>query len=390
MISIDDATHLSPFPKHHKVTPVRLDSILNWQVLLDYLNGRPLLPNLDDVTLRYPDYIACLNWLKALLSPTVHNISATYTYPEWPMEIVTEMLQVAEHRCPDLYDLFIPVRGFEIGHIDEDTDPDTLPQRQLQLISRFAPFQKLTDLRSNTAILYPQALPVLGQLPCLRRVMVGVGDTPPLRYDIVLPETAFPCLQYLTLEQVTSCDWLTGLWSVEGMFKHLEELSIEMNLAIIGSEHDEDWVDEFFSRLCMQSPKLADLSVLAEGGYDGEPARTFSRATQEHFRLLPFKSLMIRGLCFEDGCHFLASAWPDIVALSFCEQKASLADLVEFAQKLPNLQKLELAVDMAGSNVPNKMNPSISDEVDYRVRESQDTCIPYGQMYTPLTPGGTP
>ncbi|KAG8745131.1 hypothetical protein FRC10_008742 [Ceratobasidium sp. 414] len=349
---IDHKTELSPHPKHHYETPTRLDSILNWQVLIDYLGGEALLPYLTRVTFRYPDYQACLNWLSVLLLPSIHGIHAIIMDPEWPMEVVCAMLRLAASKSADLGDLFISPRGFDSGSIEEDVDPDSLSQRQLELLSSFAPFHKLCCLRSNIAVLYPQSLIILSELPYLEELMVGVGAAPLLSYDISLRETAFPSFRKLILENVMNPYWIMNLWSVQALFKNLATISISMWPGVHEPEHGEQWADNFLSRICSHSPNLSDLSILFNGGDNDQTPFLLSQDIQEPFRLLPLKSLMISDAYFDGGCAFLSSAWPGIAELSCDCQSASLADLVGFARNLPNLEKLQLNVELGGSSIP--------------------------------------
>ncbi|KAG8713315.1 hypothetical protein FRC08_013407 [Ceratobasidium sp. 394] len=347
---IDHEPKLSPYPMHHKERPIRLDSIIDWQVLSDYLAGEALLPNLESISFRYPDYQACLNWLRVLLLPSVHRIEAIVVEPEWPVEVICTMLRLAASKSADVDHLFISPRGFDTDSIEDDADPDSLSERQLEFSASFAPFHKLSYLRSNIAVLYPQSILVLSELPCLEELMVGVEAAPDLLcYDISLPETAFPSFRELILENVMNPRWILDLWSVQALFKNLETISITMWPGIYEPEHQNQWADDFISRLCSHSPKLSDLVILFNSGGDNSLAPfRLSRGAQELFRLLPLKSLMICDAYFEDGCAFLSSAWPGIVALG-CDQRASLADLVDFAQNLPHLEKLQLNVELGGS-----------------------------------------
>ncbi|QRW03646.1 hypothetical protein RhiLY_02645 [Ceratobasidium sp. AG-Ba] len=177
-----DSRSKSPFPKHRVMIPaLRLDGILNWQVLLDHLGGRPLLPNLGTI-LQNSDSTVCLKWLRILLAPSVHSLTTSHDH-ERPLEMVFEILGIARQRCPNLRSLTISARGFEADDVKEDPDPASLQHRLLQLVSSFVAFQRLTYLRSNGSILYPQAFLVLSELPCLERVAVEVGKMPQLVYD---------------------------------------------------------------------------------------------------------------------------------------------------------------------------------------------------------------
>ncbi|KAG8713316.1 hypothetical protein FRC08_013408 [Ceratobasidium sp. 394] len=349
---IDHEAKLSPYPKHHE-SPILLDSILNWQILIDYLASETLLPNLRGIEFRYSNYQTCLNWLRVLLSPSVHSLEAMIMKPEWPIEVVCTMLQLAGSKSADMNNLFISPRGFGTSNIGEDADLDSLSQRQLEFFSSFASFRKLRRLRSNIAVLHPQSILVLSELPCLEELMVGVGAAPDLLcYDISLPETAFPSFRKLILENVMSPRWIMDLWSVRAVFKNLETISVAMWPGVHEPEHVARWADDLLSRLCSHSPKLSDLSILFNGGDDNEDPFPLSQDVEEPLRLLPLRSLMICDAYFEGGCAFLSSAWPRIVGLSCDRQRASLADLARFAQNLPNLEKLQLKVELGGSNIP--------------------------------------
>ncbi|QRV74738.1 fanconi anemia group M protein [Ceratobasidium sp. AG-Ba] len=342
------------------IPALRLDGILNWQVLLDHLGGRPLLPNLGTI-LQNSDSTVCLKWLRILLAPSVHSLTTSHDH-ERPLEMVFEILGIARQRCPNLRSLTISARGFEADDVKEDPDPASLQHRLLQLVSSFVAFQRLTYLRSNGSILYPQAFLVLSELPCLERVAVEVGKMPQLVYDITLPGTAFSCLRELGLENVSSCSWIMDFWSLP-VLKQLTKASIAMGLDVLLSdgddEYDEDWGDKFLSQVCIQSSNLTHLTFEAMSLNWGRPPLPLSRNTQDLFRLVPFQSLVLRGVRFEDGYKFLSTAWPEIVELSCSNQPVSLVELIHFAQNLPNLRKLELNVDMSGSLVPDYNSSSI-------------------------------
>ncbi|KAG9081800.1 hypothetical protein FS749_007378 [Ceratobasidium sp. UAMH 11750] len=258
------------------------------------------------------------------------------------------MLQLAGSKSADMNNLCISPRGFGISNIRKDADLDSLPRRQLEFFSSFASFRKLRRLRSNIAILYPRSILVLSELPCLEELLVGVDAAPPLCYDISPPETAFPSFRTLVLENVRSPHWIMDLWSVRAMFKNLETISVAMWPGVHEPEHVARWADAFLSRLCSHSPRLSDLSILFNGGDDDEDPFSLSQDVEESFRLLPLRSLTICDAYFEG--------------------EASLADLACFAQNLPNLEKLQLNLELGGSNIPalDRLSPSSPRHTTFR------------------------
>ncbi|QRV89429.1 hypothetical protein RhiJN_17447 [Ceratobasidium sp. AG-Ba] len=351
-ITIDQECWLSPHPKHYDNRVIRLDSILNWDVLTDYLSNRSLLPNLIEIEFRYKDHQACLHWLRILLSHSVRGIFVNGG--EWPPQPVFTMLQLLEHRSPLIRNLFVRSQGFDATSSAEDADPDSLPRRRSEIISSFARLTCISSLRMGITCLYPESLVILSELPQLEELHAGVGDPPPLLYDVSLSPAAFPCLRKMVLEQVVCSSWLMDFWSVTPMFRNLKTLSIDMWPEWLTKPGvDNNWGDKFLLRLCSNSPKLVELYIEFGGGDDHIPRITLSPSVEEPLCQLPLKTIEVAGACFSSGCDFLSSAWPEVVELSASAQSANFADLVPFAQNLPQLKKLLLGLDWASRAIPD-------------------------------------
>ncbi|KAG9081817.1 hypothetical protein FS749_007363, partial [Ceratobasidium sp. UAMH 11750] len=241
-----------------RVLPARVDSILNWQSLLDYASDKVLLPNLTEINCFDPDYQSSLNWLSALLSPSVRRVGFV-NEARWPLGSHSHLLTKIKTKSPDLNKLEL-YRGWLNAHrIKEDPLWDLAPMYSELFIEKFATFPNLRSLTGNEVLLYPSALQVLGSLPSLRELFVHIDDAPPLEYNNTMSNDLFPSLRRVFITGI-SASWVTSLWHIKPFVKRLENIHLCIGLQDQAEpELDGRWPDDFLLQLCNSSPQISDI-----------------------------------------------------------------------------------------------------------------------------------
>ncbi|KAG9087486.1 hypothetical protein FS749_002890 [Ceratobasidium sp. UAMH 11750] len=248
------------YPRAHRPpVPTPVDSILNWQSLLDYASDKVLLPNLTRVVCLESDYQSSLNWLSVLLSPSVRRVGFVNNEARWPLGSPSHPLAQIASKSPDLeaLDLYRDRYG---AYPTGGESWHSISAYQETLIESFAAFRKLRRLNGNLTLLYPSALQVLGGLPCLRQLAVSVNDVPPLEYSTALPDDSFPSLQALSITGIKSASWIMSLWCIEPLVSRLEDIHLDIRPQDLAqSGLNESWADDFLLQICDSSPQIFDI-----------------------------------------------------------------------------------------------------------------------------------
>ncbi|KAG9126400.1 hypothetical protein FRC07_003549 [Ceratobasidium sp. 392] len=206
-------------------------------------------------------------------------------------------------------------------------------------------FHSLYSLTSNTAIVQPGVLELIGRLPKLANLKIkgGYGE-PRLSFPLhhQLPASSFPSLLALDI----------GLSSSEEVKRFWELVPLRMLTTVHICVDPPGGVDfvQYIPSLCSGSPLIRKLVLYADvSDEDNEQTYGVQADMAEHLWQLPLDStfsLVPAKFDFDGVWAKIAMFWPNLREIYCINQTMRLEDLMILSANLPNLRKLECNFDV--------------------------------------------
>ncbi|KAF8593325.1 hypothetical protein BDV93DRAFT_516654 [Ceratobasidium sp. AG-I] len=332
---------------------------LGWDLLLSRVPTRPVLPNLRALTInpcfaqnsaRFIDYI------HSFLCPTLSDVRTSLHWNPWMNPLgARDLLVRMAAICPGLTKLnIIP----KISH-----HPDSLLKLGLYSpASLFAPisqFQDLCVLYSSSAMLNPDTLRLLGDLPHLESLGAysvsideeGDEDADEVESPIAsltLPEHSFPALRHLEIDHVPATV-VSKIWQTPPLVRNLVSVKVQF------TPSDTALLDNLICVICRGSPQTTNLELDLSQIQDVE----LSSTVMEHFQRLPLRRVRIRDAYA--SCEPLALALPNVEYLDINGMRLSFDELTVIAKHMSELQYLSVGLYLwAMSGNPTFLHESSS------------------------------
>ncbi|KAF8609086.1 hypothetical protein BDV93DRAFT_504533 [Ceratobasidium sp. AG-I] len=308
---------------------------LSWDLLLSRVPTRPLLPNLRALAIK-PSFkqssTRFIEYVDAFLCPTLSGIRTSWDWNQWinPFEARSLMVRMTA-TCPGLTKLNI-LPG-------NSRHPENLLSFSLYSpVSIFTPLSQFRDLRvlhSSSAVLNPEVLQLLGNLPCLESLAVyslctdnenWEDDDIPIA-NLTLPNNSFPSLRNLKIDCVPGAV-VSKLWQTPPLVRDLVSVRIQF------MADDTESPSELVCTICQGSPHITDLELDLSKTRDTE----ISSVVVEHLHRLPLLHLRIwEG---EADVQPLILALPNLEYLNIESMHVNFEELALIAKHMPKLQYL--------------------------------------------------
>ncbi|KAF8604784.1 hypothetical protein BDV93DRAFT_555217 [Ceratobasidium sp. AG-I] len=292
-------------------------------------------------------------WVTTFLSPALVDIELIYygAHTRFGLDstLVPDFLERISTNCPKLRRLEIFPREdadnyeFEWDSDTKSTKADLKRSKMLaSLNTQLSSFRALRALKSSVLVLRPAILSTLGELPALEALSINGDCREPRIVDLVIPDSAFPSLHTLELENFHTAN-LRYISELSPLLRRLKKIAMTVayddNLWHYGWEDDgeSNWPFKLIQSVAKNAPLLTDLSV--DFSTD-ECAACFSSDWLGCLRDLSLKRLDLRNVEIECRWSEFASALPTLE--EFRTLHLGRGTISQLAKLLPRLQLLEL------------------------------------------------
>ncbi|KAF8601768.1 hypothetical protein BDV93DRAFT_524524 [Ceratobasidium sp. AG-I] len=307
----------------------------------------PLLPNLSSLTasLSAPS-ITCLAqgqiWVTSLLSPSLKSLRVTGPqkngFPVHSTQVGFAILAALAKICPRIRTLSL----FPSTSNDQNDEIDPLLNLlpNAPFVQCLATLHGLCELETNSAIVRPDALVLLGGLPRLRRLVLCGTPTEAVINPFELPDYAFPALKQLALKGLRSTEVKTLLCALS-LVRNIDTLEVVTQL----SPNEGRWIlDDFFP--CLDNtPRLSNLSATFDEKWIVEELPDVNSApVLNALSRLPLLTVCLNGVEFEEYVDF-REVFSTLSRLDISGQNVDLEHLVGLAT-IPKLEHLVLSLDL--------------------------------------------
>lgn len=305
----------------------------NWDLLLTRVPTRPLLPNLRALGIcpyysqhssRFIDYI------DAFLCPTLSDVNMSLGYRLWMNPLETrELLVRMVATCPNMTSLNILPGS---SHYPEDLS-SLVPYSPSSVFTPISQFRDLRVLRTSSAVLNPDVLQLLGDLPCLESLWAYSLSTNDKKDDEIpiesleLPEHAFPSFRNLQLDCVPR-EVVSKLWQTPALVQNLVSVRIQFT-------YDTESPSDLICAVCEGSPNITDLEL--EVG-KSEDIELLDEVIEQLSKLSLLRVRIWEG---QVNVRALIFALPNVEYLNIESTCADCEDLALIAKHMPKLQYLK-------------------------------------------------
>ncbi|KEP48919.1 hypothetical protein V565_112460 [Rhizoctonia solani 123E] len=339
----------APFVKrivrHHR----NKQSNVAWDRLLNLVDARPILPNLEALSVSLDNrLIQCqgsIPCLKAYLSPTLVEIddprtSDAYLYME-PLDLARLLSEIAQE-CPHLSTLKLQSATGR-PYILEMHGSD-------ELARSLGKFRQLRVVRLGLAVLDPKVIVVLSSLPNLESLSLNESsfhgirpgsdeDVDPL--SISLPPGSFPALRHLGIYVHYGFKIAYDIWGITGLVRGLTSASVHAL-----NDCSRTQLRELIRAISQSSPLVTSLHIECTRASE---IALLSKEIMDCLALLPLQHLRLSGKDRADrrdyyGGELLALALPKLESLQIRGYSFSFTDLTHMAKYMPRLQTLSIPV----------------------------------------------
>lgn len=330
--------------------------ISGWRTISVKTEEGPLLPQLSSLAVRPPPtcHTQGLMWITSLLSPTLRCLRLTgaeeTSFLIHSSLVGSAVLEALARVCPRIETLSL----FPFNS-DNETDREhfilsLLPRRHF--LQYLPALRNLCELETSMIMVQPEALPLLGELPRLKRLVLCSIPTEPVASPIDLPDHAFLVLEQLVLKGLRKPE-VTTVLDLSCLVQNITSFELSMSL----DEDEGEWiVDEFFPRL-EDMPHLNHLSAsFDEGRLLGMVQDINFESVLDTFAQLPLRTVCLRGVDFCDYVNF-SEIFDSLVTLDIPDQYATPGQLSVFAM-IPKLERLVLSIGNAGLEPSDFDSPS--------------------------------
>ncbi|KEP53521.1 hypothetical protein V565_029550 [Rhizoctonia solani 123E] len=246
-----------------------LQEIENPSQLLTLLDGRPLLPNLNRITVYsiIPITRDSVNLVNMFMNPSLKKIRTILhkkdergvlrSFP-MPWSLASIFIEQIEKACPQIHTLEFYPEGRWGG----------MSRLRDQCQSALSSFLNLRSFSSTTYILESTAFGTLGELPLLESLAIrgSANAGPVLDKTLSIPRSWFPSLKQLQLYEVHRKD-IQALWEQPTIVRKLVSVLIQIDCwAPQDSPNDtlhahmQSWISPFYAALPHLSPLLQDVA----------------------------------------------------------------------------------------------------------------------------------
>ncbi|CAE6439068.1 unnamed protein product [Rhizoctonia solani] len=339
----------APFVKrivrHHR----NKQSNVAWDRLLNLVDARPILPNLEALSVsldnRLNQFQGSIPCLEAYLSPTLVEIddprtSDAYLYME-PLDLARLLSEIAQ-KCPHLNTLKLQ-SVTDRPYVEETHGLD-------ELARSLGKFRHLRVVRLGLAVLNPKVIVVLASLPNLESLSLNessFGRTMPGsdedldHLSISLLPGSFPALRHLGLYVHYGFKIACDIWGITGLVRGLTSVSVHAL-----SNCPPAQLGELIRAISQSSPLVTSLHI--ECTHAPEIA-LLSDKIVDCLALLPLQHLRLSGKDRADrrdyyGGEVLALALPKLESLQIRGYSFSFTNLTHMAKYMPRLQTLSIPV----------------------------------------------
>ncbi|KAG8744373.1 hypothetical protein FRC10_010260 [Ceratobasidium sp. 414] len=324
----------------------------DYKALLDLSVSELLLPNLRSLTFYYGR--APLSLMLLFISPSLVKYSMVYINLAPPPLIgvarSTAILSALHRRCPALHTLELYAYN-----ADSRTDQDEQYLIPTQVT-------RLTDF--NTSILrnLSTSLFILGQIDDLRPLSrldrLGILYDEKNRIPTTLPkfkDVEWPNLRYLSIYLLPNLECLTRLWDAITLIANLTSLVVELDNVFMHDRRRANLVGTLTTFLAEHSPNLTDLSLYQRDA-PLEPhcitALPMSLVTNlKLHKLVMNNGVSVPGAPTDLSQHLRGRTFGWIKNLDWQPYCVDLEALELFAQSMPNLESLDIGLDIPSSGV---------------------------------------
>ncbi|KAF8593008.1 hypothetical protein BDV93DRAFT_612378 [Ceratobasidium sp. AG-I] len=311
-----------------------------------------LLPNLSSLTasLHSPS-LTCFAQGQALiislLSPSLKYVRVTGTRkipgPACSTLVGSAIMAAITKICPEIrvISLFPSASSKYVSEVEPPLS-SSLHNLSHQCLAALC---SLCEFETSTAIVRPEALAMLGELPQLKHLaLCAPPDEPPVRpFDLL--DHAFPSLEFLALKGLRSTE-VEMLLSLLSLVRNINTLEVVANLG----ENEERWsLDEFFP--CLNNmPRLTNLSATFNDSWtEEEPPDINFPPVLSTLSKLPLLAIYLSGVEFREYINF-TKIFPTLTKLDISGQNVGLEYLAALST-IPKLEHLVLSLDLEGEEL---------------------------------------
>lgn len=291
-------------------------------------------------------------WVTMFLSPALLDLQLLFrahSNRSLNSTLAPDLLGRISTKCSKLRNLeFFPREEvdnykFEWDSDTKSTEADLKRSKMLaSLGSHLSSFRNLRSLSSSVLVLRPIILSALGELHTLEKLSIDGDCCEPRIVDLVVPDSAFPVLHTLELENFHWAN-LRYMSEFTPLLRRLKKIAMTLayddNLWHYGWDADgeDSWQFKLVQSVAKNAPLLADLSIdFSSDEYEAY----FTSDWLDCLRDLPLRRLDVRNAGVEFRWRELGSALPALE--EFRTLNLDRETISQLAKLLPRLQLVEL------------------------------------------------
>ncbi|CAE7231504.1 unnamed protein product [Rhizoctonia solani] len=332
-------------------------SNIAWDRLLEIVDARPILPNLEVLKLSLGNTIQDpALYLSPYLSPNIVEISHvrnTHSFTE-PKSLCGLVLTIAQ-MCPR-------IRSLNLNNAASHMYAFMKPTHATELARSLGQLRNLRVLGLGRVVLDPRVLKALGALPNLESLALyetpgiwGSEEVPKLT-DLSLPHSSFPALQNIGINPRFRPEPAILTWGITPLVHNLTSVSAHIDTPLTQAQ-----ASGFIRAICRYSPLITALCI--DCTQSPSYIALLSPEIIANLAKLPLQRLSLSGKDVYSGNLDMdkerlvpALSFPRMEYLRIGGYFFTLDDLGLFAKQMPRLQqlsaKIELDIDCSPADKP--------------------------------------
>ncbi|CAE6422550.1 unnamed protein product [Rhizoctonia solani] len=316
-----------------------------WDRILELVNSRPILPNLEVLDVYVFVYRAedldPVSYIEAYLSPTlveVNNVRDTQSFvkPQILYQLVSTIVQE-----------YPRISSLRLGDATGCSDPDPG-----QLANCLSQLQDIRVLGLGPVALNPAVLTVISALPNLETLELDQEGDPSIVFNsaetmdavLKLPYESFPVLHRLVIYIRDKFELVDMIWSIPALLRRLTSISVRVYKPVQYSQ-----ICDFVRVIHQNSPSISDLE------FNFRHSWCFRSLLKTdlfvHLSEFPLRRLYIWLVQQDDYQRFsgqqLVLAFPQMEDLEISGRDYTFEELAYIAENMPGLQHLSVSIQLS-------------------------------------------